>query len=67
MAWSDTVDVADEYFHEPSSDPYWSENSLLGFSVPELTLKAINRKDYDERSSDGITEGSVRAETSAVS
>jgi hypothetical protein len=35
MAWNDTVNVADEYFHKRSDDPYWSENSLLGFTVPE--------------------------------
>lgn len=38
MAWSDEIDFADEHFHEHSSDPYWSENSLLGFSVPERNL-----------------------------
>ncbi len=38
MGWSDQVNVADEYFHRPSKDPYWSENSLLGFSIPERNL-----------------------------
>ena len=38
MGWSDTINVADEYFHEKSDDPYWSENTLLGFTVPERNL-----------------------------
>ena len=35
MGWTDQIDLADEQFHERSNDPYWSENSLLGFNVPE--------------------------------
>ena len=38
MGWSDTINVADEYFHPKSDDPYWSENTLLGFTVPERNL-----------------------------
>lgn len=38
MAWSDQVDPVDEYFHQRSSDPYWSETSLLGFTAPERNL-----------------------------
>jgi hypothetical protein len=38
MAWSDKVDVADEYFHLNNGDPYWSENSILGFTVPERKI-----------------------------
>lgn len=38
MGWSDTIDHADEHFHERSSDPYWSENTLMGFTVPERNL-----------------------------
>lgn len=38
MVWNDTVNVADEFFHQRSDDPYWSENSLLGFTVPERNL-----------------------------
>ena len=38
MGWSDKIDIADEYFHEKSPDPYWSENTLFGFTVPERNL-----------------------------
>jgi hypothetical protein len=38
MAWSDEIDTADEYFHPKSDDPYWSENTLLGFTVPERNM-----------------------------
>ena len=34
MGWTDKIDIADEYFHERSDDPYWSENTLFGFTVP---------------------------------
>src|SRR3954449_12339820 len=38
MGWSEEINVADEHFHECSSDPYWSENTLLGFTIPERNL-----------------------------
>lgn len=38
MGWTDTIDVSDEHFHPKSDDPYWSENTLLGFTVPERNL-----------------------------
>jgi hypothetical protein len=38
MPWVDTIDVADEHFHKDNGDPYWSENSILGFTVPERYL-----------------------------
>lgn len=38
MSWSDSIDVADEHFHRRSDDPYWSENTLLGFTAPERNL-----------------------------
>jgi hypothetical protein len=38
MGWTDTLDVADEYLHKASGDPYWSENSLLSFNAPERNL-----------------------------
>ncbi|WP_293002218.1 hypothetical protein [Mycobacterium sp.] len=38
MAWNDKIDEADEQFHQHSDDPYWSENSLLGFTAPERNL-----------------------------
>jgi hypothetical protein len=41
MGWTDTIDVADEQFHPRSDDPYWSENSLLGFNVPERNLSGF--------------------------
>jgi len=41
MGWSDQINVADEHFHERSSDPYWSENTLLGFDVPERNLSGF--------------------------
>jgi hypothetical protein len=41
MGWTDRIDVADEQFHPHSADPYWSENSLLGFNVPERNLSAF--------------------------
>lgn len=36
--WTDKIDVRDEYFHARSTDPYWSENTLFGFNVPERHL-----------------------------
>ncbi|HTK63994.1 MAG TPA: hypothetical protein VL595_16520, partial [Pseudonocardia sp.] len=41
MGWTDKIDIADEHFHPRSDDPYWSENSLLGFNVPERNLSAF--------------------------
>lgn len=38
MGWSDQINVADEHFHERSSDPYWSENTLFGFTIPEKNI-----------------------------
>jgi hypothetical protein len=38
MGWTDQIDVADEYFHPKSDDPYWSENTLLGFTMPERNM-----------------------------
>ena len=38
MGWTDQIDVADEHFHPKSDDPYWSENTLLGFTVPERNM-----------------------------
>lgn len=38
MGWTDKIDLAEEQFHKRSDDPYWSENSLLGFTVPERNL-----------------------------
>src|ERR1700730_14962811 len=38
MGWTDTINIEDEYFHKKSEDPYWSENTLLGFTVPERNL-----------------------------
>jgi len=32
--WSDQIDIRDEHFHKRSNDPYWSENTLFGFTVP---------------------------------
>ncbi len=40
MGWSDEVNLADEYFHNCSDDPYWSETSLLGFTAPNETCAA---------------------------
>jgi len=36
--WCEEVNIRDEYFHKYSSDPYWSENTLMGFTVPERNL-----------------------------
>jgi hypothetical protein len=41
MPWNDKIDVADEHFHPRSDDPYWSENTLLGFNVPERNLSGF--------------------------
>lgn len=41
MPWKENIDLADEYFHERNDDPYWSENSLLGFNVPERNLSGF--------------------------
>lgn len=38
MGWTDTINFAAECFHPRSDDLYWSENSLLGFTVPERSL-----------------------------
>ena len=36
--WIDQPNVRDEYFHRYSDDPYWSENTLMSFNVPERNL-----------------------------
>jgi len=38
MGWSDEINEADEHFHPKSPDPYWSENTLFGFTVPERNI-----------------------------
>jgi hypothetical protein len=41
VGWTDEIDIADEQFHTGSDDPYWSENSLLGFNSPERNLSGF--------------------------
>ena len=39
--WVDQPEVRDEYFHIRSDDPYWSENTLWSFNVPERNLVGL--------------------------
>jgi hypothetical protein len=41
VGWTDAIDISDEQFHPRSGDPYWSENSLLGFNVPERNISGF--------------------------